>query len=83
MTIEGVHRRVAEGAAAGAVVHNAFAVVSYDDRAKRYRFLAFTSAGQSSRPSEEVSLGAQPPQYSERPPIQNARPGNASLLRHG
>jgi hypothetical protein len=46
LTIEGVHRRRADGRGEGAVVHNAFAVVSYDDKAKRYRFQAFTAQGQ-------------------------------------
>ena len=42
VAIEGLHRgQVGEEG----VVHHAFALVSYDDKAKRYRFQAFTSQG--------------------------------------
>jgi Protein of unknown function (DUF1579) len=41
LTIEGVHRRVVDGE----VVHHAFAVISYDEREKRYRLQAFTERG--------------------------------------
>ena len=45
LTIEGVHRSQAGGKAKEAVVHNAFTVVSYDEKAKRYRFQAYTARG--------------------------------------
>src|SRR5438477_9128613 len=41
LAIEGLHR----GKGEEVVVHNAFGLVSYDDKAKRYRFQAFTSRG--------------------------------------
>ena len=42
LVVEGLHH--AKGGN-GAVVHNAFGVLSYDPRAKRYRFQAFTARG--------------------------------------
>ncbi len=44
LTIEGVHRRLVEGQASE-IVHHAFAVISYDDKEKRYRLQAFTERG--------------------------------------
>jgi len=45
VAIEGLHRgQVGEKGEEG-VVHHAFALVSYDDKAKRYRFQAFTGQG--------------------------------------
>jgi hypothetical protein len=41
LTIEGLFR----GQTGEAIVHNAFAVVSYDENAKRYRFQAHTARG--------------------------------------
>jgi hypothetical protein len=57
LTIEGRHRRLADDKAGGAVVHNAFAVVSYDDRAKRYRFQAYTGTGQYADAEAKVADG--------------------------
>jgi hypothetical protein len=45
LTIEGVHRSQAGGAAREVVVHQAFTVLSYDEKAKRYRFQAYTARG--------------------------------------
>src|SRR5262245_43528265 len=45
LVIEGVHRRKGGGKEAGDVVHGAFGVVSYDEKAKRYRFQAYTDRG--------------------------------------
>jgi len=45
VTMEGIHRRKAGDRPEGAIVHNAFAVASYDEKAKRYRFQAYTDRG--------------------------------------
>jgi hypothetical protein len=45
LTIEGLHRGQVGGKGEEVVVHNAFVVVSYDDKARRYRFQAFTARG--------------------------------------
>jgi hypothetical protein len=45
LTIEGVHRRKSQDSEGGTVVHSAFAVVSYDEKAKRYLFQAYTDRG--------------------------------------
>jgi len=57
LTIEGIHRRPSENGREGAVVHNAFAVVTYDDKAKRYRFQAYTGAGQHTDAEAKVGDG--------------------------
>ncbi|MDB5352026.1 MAG: hypothetical protein JWN86_3273 [Planctomycetota bacterium] len=44
-TIEGIHRGQFGGKGAEVVIHNAFAVVTYDVKSKEYRFEAFTSRG--------------------------------------
>src|SRR5947209_8725130 len=45
LVIEGIHRRKAADGSAGPVVHNALAVISYDDAAKKYRFHGYTDRG--------------------------------------
>jgi hypothetical protein len=45
LVIEGVHRRKGGEKEAGAVVHGAFGVLSYDEKAKRYRLQAYTNRG--------------------------------------
>jgi hypothetical protein len=45
VTMEGVHRRAVGEKHDGPIVHNAFAVASFDDRAKKYRFQAYTNRG--------------------------------------
>lgn len=45
LTIDGMHRGQVGGKGEEVVVHNAFALVNYDDKAKRYRFQGFTSRG--------------------------------------
>ena len=45
LAVEGVHRGQAGDKGKEVVVHNAFGLVSYDDKAKRYRFQAFTGRG--------------------------------------
>lgn len=45
VTIEGLFRGQAGGQTEEVIVHNAFAVVSYDENAKRYRFQAHTARG--------------------------------------
>jgi len=56
LTIEGVHRRKGDKEA-GNVVHNAFAVVSYDDKAKRYRLQAYTDRGNYTETEAKVADG--------------------------
>ena len=51
-------------------MHNAFALVSYDDKAKQYRFQAFTGRGQSGDAEAKVAekqlvWGMKVPQYGE------------------
>jgi hypothetical protein len=57
LTIEGLHRGTVGDKGEEVVVHNAFAVVSYDAKAKRYRFQAFTSRGNSEDAEAKVSEG--------------------------
>jgi hypothetical protein len=57
LTIEGLHRGKAGGKAEEVVVHNAFAVVSYDGKAKRYRFQAHTARGGYEDAEAKVSDG--------------------------
>jgi uncharacterized protein (TIGR03067 family) len=45
LVIEGLHRRKAADGSVGPVVHNALAVISYDDAAKKYRFHGYTDRG--------------------------------------
>jgi len=45
VTIEGIHKRKLGDNTAESVVHNAFAVVSYDEKANRFRFQAYTGRG--------------------------------------
>src|SRR5262249_879334 len=45
VTIDGLHRGQVGGGGQEVVVHNAFGLISYDDKAKRYRFQAFTARG--------------------------------------
>jgi hypothetical protein len=57
LAIEGLHRgQVGEKGEEG-IVHNAFALVSYDDKAKRYRLQAFTSRGAHEDGEATVSEG--------------------------
>lgn len=57
LTIEGIHRRKVDGKGEGKVVHNAFAIVSYDAKAKRYRFQAYTDRGQYEDAEAKVAEG--------------------------
>lgn len=45
VTMEGIHRRKAGEKNEGTVVHNAFGVATFDEKAKRYRFQAYTNRG--------------------------------------
>jgi hypothetical protein len=55
LAVEGLHRgRVGDKEV---VVHNAFALVSYDDKAGRYRFQAFTGRGNYEDAEAKVSEG--------------------------
>jgi hypothetical protein len=57
LAVEGLHRGQVGGQGEEVVVHNAFALVSYDDKAKRYRFQAFTSRGNYEDAEAKVSDG--------------------------
>jgi hypothetical protein len=57
LIIEGVHRRKGGDKEAGKVVHNAFAVVSYDEKAKRYRLQAYTDRGNYTEAEAKVADG--------------------------
>ena len=55
LTIEGVHRSQVGGAAREVVVHSAFTVLSYDEKAKRYRFQAYTARGNNEDTEAKVA----------------------------
>ena len=57
LTIEGLHRGQLGGKGEEVVVHNAFALVSYDDKAKRYRFQGFTARGNHEDTEGKVTEG--------------------------
>jgi hypothetical protein len=57
LTIDGVHRGKVDDKGEEVVVHNAFGVVSYDDKAKRYRFQAFTARGNYEDTEAKVTDG--------------------------
>ena len=57
LAIEGLHRGQVGGKGEEVVVHNAFGLVSYDDKAKRYRLQAFTSRGNYEDAEAKVSEG--------------------------
>ena len=57
LAIEGLHRGQVRDKGEGVVVHSAFALVSYDDKAKRYRFQAFTGRGNYEDAEAKVSDG--------------------------
>ena len=57
LAVEGVHYAGAGDKGQQVVVHSAFAVVSYDDKAKRYRFQAFTGRGTYEDAEAKVSDG--------------------------
>jgi hypothetical protein len=57
LTIEGLHRGQLGGKGEEVTVHNAFAVVSYDDNAKRYRFQAHTARGNHEDAEARVTDG--------------------------
>jgi hypothetical protein len=55
LVIEGVHRRKGGEKDAGQIVHTAFGVVSYDEKAKRYRFQAYTNGGNYTEAEAKVA----------------------------
>src|SRR5262249_53098384 len=55
LVIEGVHRRKVADKERGDVVHNAFAVASYDEKAKQYRLQAYTDRGQYTEAQAKVA----------------------------
>jgi hypothetical protein len=57
VTFYGQHRGQIGGKGAEVIVHGAFAVVSYDDRAGRYRFQAYTARGNYEDAEARVSDG--------------------------
>jgi hypothetical protein len=70
LAIEGLHRGQVGDKGEEGIVHNAFALVSYDDKAKRYRFQAFTSRGTyedavATVSKEKLVWGMKVPQFGE------------------
>jgi hypothetical protein len=57
LAIEGLHRGRVGDQKEEVVVHSAFALVSYDDKAQRYRFQAFTGRGTYEDAEAKVSQG--------------------------
>ena len=57
VAIDGVHRGRIGDKGEEVVVHSAFAMVSYDDKANRYRFQAFTGRGSYEDTEAKVSDG--------------------------
>jgi hypothetical protein len=57
LAVEGLHRGKAGDKGQEVVVHHAFGLVSYDDKARRYRFQAFTSRGNYEDVEAKVSEG--------------------------
>lgn len=57
LTVEGLHRGQTGGNAEEVTVHNAFALVSYDGQAKRYRLQAYTSRGNYEDAEAKVTDG--------------------------
>jgi hypothetical protein len=57
LVIEGVHRRKRNDKEAGDVVQCAFAVVSFDEKAKVYRFRAHTDRGGYTEAEAKVTDG--------------------------
>ncbi|MFO0970122.1 MAG: hypothetical protein U0793_31610 [Gemmataceae bacterium] len=55
LIIEGVHRRKGADKEKGDVVHHAFAVASYDEKAKQYRLQAYTNRGQYTQAQAKVA----------------------------
>jgi hypothetical protein len=57
LTLEGIHRRKIGDRETDEIVHSAFTVVSYDDKAKRYRFQAYTGRGNYTEAEAKVGDG--------------------------
>jgi hypothetical protein len=57
LTIDGMHRGQVGGKGEEVVVHNAFALVNYDEKAKRYRFQGFTARGNHEDAEAKVTDG--------------------------
>ena len=57
LAVEGRHLGQLGGEGKEVVVHTAFGLVSYDDKAKRYRFQAFTGRGNSEDTEAKVTEG--------------------------
>jgi len=57
LTLEGIHRRKIGDKVTENIVHGAFAIVSYDDKAKRYRFQAHTDRGNYTEAEAKVGDG--------------------------
>src|SRR5438128_986619 len=57
LTADGLHRGQIGGKGEEVVVHNAFGLVSYDGKAKRYRFQGFTTRGNHEDTEAKVTDG--------------------------
>ena len=58
LLIEGLGKTVVDGKETGTTVHNAIALVSYDEKAKTFRFQAHQAAGRSVDTEARVTDGA-------------------------
>jgi hypothetical protein len=58
LTMDGIHERKAGQRGDGTVSHNAFAVISYDEKAQRYRFHAHTAMGSYAEADASVVDGS-------------------------
>ena len=70
LAIEGFFRRKLNDKETGNVVHQAFTVVSYDEKSKRYRFQAYTDRGtftdaEAKVEGEKLEWGFRIPQFGE------------------
>jgi hypothetical protein len=66
LTIEGIHKRKVGDKVEESIVHEAFAVISYDEHAKRYRFQAYTGRGNYAE--AETKVGDRSLEWSMRIP---------------
>jgi hypothetical protein len=57
LTVDGLHRGQVGGKGEEVVVHNAFGLISYDDKAKQYRLEAFTARGSREDTEAKVTEG--------------------------
>ncbi len=57
LVIDGVHKRKVGNEETGEIAHSAFGVISYDEKAKKYRFQAYTNRGGYTEAEAKVADG--------------------------